>query len=176
MTAVTYHSSERLQLTLDENVLIIALNRPEAMNAFDDELHAEFPALMQRIESDGDLRAVVLTGNGKAFSAGGSIDEFEVFRVDFAARRRAMRQARRLVDEMLNLHVRRPGCRADGPGLGLRQAARGDAATSGSGEQSRAQPDLTSQRRRRARLRPRRREPVARHPRIRSRPRIIQEP
>jgi enoyl-CoA hydratase len=100
-----YESTQRLQVEVDGGVLIIRLNRPEAMNAFDDELHRDFPRLLMEIEADTELRVVVLTGNGSAFSAGGSIDEFETFRVDQGARRKAMRQARRLVDEMLNLHV-----------------------------------------------------------------------
>jgi len=115
---VVYDSSDRLQVELDDSVLIVRLNRPDAMNSFDDDLHHEFPALLQRIEADGDLRAVVLTGNGKAFSAGGNIDEFELFRTNFAARRKSMRQARRLVDEMLNVHV--PIVAAvNGPAVGL---------------------------------------------------------
>ena len=115
---ISYESSERLDVELDDNVLIVRLNRPDAMNGFDDALHAEFPALIRRIESDRDLRTVVLTGNGKAFSAGGNIDEFETHRIDFAARRRSMRQARWLVDEMLNVHV--PVIAAvNGPAVGL---------------------------------------------------------
>jgi enoyl-CoA hydratase len=116
--AVTYESTERLIVESHDDVLLVRLNRPDAMNAFDDELHAEFPQLLQRIEADGDIRAVVLTGNGRAFSAGGSFDEFERFRLDFAARRKAMRQARRLVDEMVALHV--PVIAAvNGPAVGL---------------------------------------------------------
>jgi enoyl-CoA hydratase/carnithine racemase len=118
MDAVTYESSERLIVESHDDVLLVRLNRPDAMNAFDDELHAEFPRLLQRIEADGHIRAVVLTGNGRAFSAGGSFDEFERFRLDFAARRKAMRQARRLVDEMVALHV--PVIAAvNGPAVGL---------------------------------------------------------
>jgi enoyl-CoA hydratase/carnithine racemase len=105
VSGVVYESTERLQVELDGQVLVMRLNRPEALNAFDDELHMEFAQLLVRLEGDVDLRAVLLTGNGKAFSAGGSIDEFDHFRVNFGDRRKAMRQARRLVDEMINLHV-----------------------------------------------------------------------
>lgn len=118
MDPVTYESSDRLLAEQHDDVLVVRLNRPEALNAFDDELHAEFPRLLQRIESDGHVRAIVLTGNGRAFSAGGSFDEFERFRNDFDARRRSMRQARRLVDEMVALHV--PIVAAvNGPAVGL---------------------------------------------------------
>ena len=115
---MTYRSSEVLELELDGDVLIVKLDRPDNLNAFDTQLHHDFGALWLQVEEDADVRAVVLTGNGRAFSAGGSIDDFEMFRTDFAARRRTMRQARRLVDEMLNVHV--PVVAAvNGPAVGL---------------------------------------------------------
>ena len=61
-----YESTQRLQVEVDGGVLIIRLNRPEAMNAFDDELHRDFPRLLMEIEADTELRVVVLTGNGSA--------------------------------------------------------------------------------------------------------------
>lgn len=113
-----YQSTGVVELELDDNILLVRLNRPEALNAFDTQLHHDFPAIWHQVETDADLRAVVLTGNGEAFSAGGSIDDFELFRTDFAARRQTMRKARRLVDEMLNVHV--PVVAAvNGPAVGL---------------------------------------------------------
>ena len=107
-----------LEIEDDGPVRIIRLNRPQQLNAFDDELHLQFGQLWQSVEQDGDVRAVVLTGNGRAFSAGGNLDDFELHHRDFAVRRRILRSARRLVDEMLNVHV--PVVAAvNGPAVGL---------------------------------------------------------
>jgi len=102
----------------DGPVRIVRLNRPDALNAFDGELHHQMGAFWSQIEQDNDVRAVVITGNGRAFSAGGNLDDFELFKVNFGERRKAMRMARRLVDEMLNVHV--PVVAAvNGPAVGL---------------------------------------------------------
>ena len=89
----------------DGPVAILTLNRPRQLNAFDEQLHHAFSRFWVDLDHDLDVRAVVLTGAGKAFSAGGSIDDFEVFRTDLDARAKIMRSARRLVDEMLNVRV-----------------------------------------------------------------------
>src|SRR4051812_24171628 len=102
----------------DGPVRIIRLNRPDQLNAFDDSLHVEFARLWHTIEQDSDVRAAVLTGNGRAFCAGGNLDDFELHHRDFAVRRRILRSARRLVDEMLNVHI--PVVAAvNGPAVGL---------------------------------------------------------
>lgn len=107
-----------LLVEMDGPVCVVRLNRPDALNSFDIELHHRFGRFCADLEGDEEVRAVVLTGNGRAFSAGGNLDDFELFRVDFDKRRATMRMARRLVDEMLNVHV--PVVAAvNGPAVGL---------------------------------------------------------
>jgi enoyl-CoA hydratase len=62
-----------LALRRDGRVLHVAFNRPEALNAFDASLHDEFERLLHELPYDDASHVVVLTGNGKAFSAGGDI-------------------------------------------------------------------------------------------------------
>ena len=115
---MVYELTDVLKVEVDGAVRVVTLNRPEQLNAFSDELHDQFNRLWAFVEADRDVRAVVLTGAGRAFCAGGDLDEFEHYRVDFAARRRTMRNARRVVEEMLNVHV--PVVAAvNGPAVGL---------------------------------------------------------
>jgi enoyl-CoA hydratase len=70
-------------LTLDcaEGVATITLNRPAKLNALTDELMAELTATLDRCAQDDDVQVVVLTGAGRAFSAGFDISTREVPRV-----------------------------------------------------------------------------------------------
>ncbi len=61
----------------DGATLTITLDRPEAYNAFTRELHAELHAVLTGEAAQPDVRAVVITGAGKAFCAGQDIREFE---------------------------------------------------------------------------------------------------
>lgn len=62
-----------VELTVEDKVAIVTLNRPEVCNAINDALRAELVALLERVAADEGVRAVVLTGKGKAFCAGGDI-------------------------------------------------------------------------------------------------------
>jgi len=67
-------SSEELILeSRDEGVAVITLNRPHARNAVDNALRAALFDRLDELGSDASVRAIVLTGAGKAFSAGGDI-------------------------------------------------------------------------------------------------------
>jgi enoyl-CoA hydratase len=115
---MTDPSSDVLLVKRDGAVITLTLNRPDHLNAFDDALHYAFSHFWLDLEHDTDVRAVVLTGAGRAFSAGGNIDEFDELRVDTAKRAVLMRGARRIVDEMINTHV--PVIAAvNGPAVGL---------------------------------------------------------
>jgi enoyl-CoA hydratase len=96
---------EVLKVERDDAVIVLTLNRPDDLNSFDEALHYAFARFWLELESDPGVRSVVITGAGRAFCAGGSIDDFDLFRTDMAARSKIMRSARRLVDEMLNVKV-----------------------------------------------------------------------
>jgi enoyl-CoA hydratase/carnithine racemase len=60
-------------LAIDDGIAILLLNRPAVRNAIDDAMRAELVDALDRITRDEDIRAVVLTGAGKAFCAGGDV-------------------------------------------------------------------------------------------------------
>ena len=54
----------------DDRIARITLNRPEVMNAINDELPAALSAAVQRADADPDVHVMILSGNGPAFCAG----------------------------------------------------------------------------------------------------------
>ena len=54
-------------------VAIVTINRPDSMNAFTTELSAELLAKMERVHHDDSVRAIILTGEGRCFSAGADL-------------------------------------------------------------------------------------------------------
>ncbi|HKS62100.1 MAG TPA: enoyl-CoA hydratase-related protein [Xanthobacteraceae bacterium] len=73
-----------------EGVATITLARPERLNAFTSAMHAELRAALDAAESDAAVRCVVLTGEGRAFSAGQDLTEDRLpgpdGKTDFGAR------------------------------------------------------------------------------------------
>jgi enoyl-CoA hydratase len=57
-----------------DGVLQVVLDRPEQLNATDETMHAELSRVWRDVAEDEQSRAVVLTGRGRAFSAGGDLD------------------------------------------------------------------------------------------------------
>jgi enoyl-CoA hydratase len=107
-----------IEVRADGAVRVLTLNQPDSLNAFTEDLHEQFVDVWADVEADEDCRAVVLTGAGRTFSAGGSFEDFEGRRVDQARRRRSLRLARRLADEMIEVAV--PVVAAvNGPAVGL---------------------------------------------------------
>ncbi|MFB7025799.1 MULTISPECIES: enoyl-CoA hydratase/isomerase family protein [unclassified Streptomyces] len=68
-----YSDYEYLAFRRDGHVLTVELNRPDDYNAIHIPLHSELARVFAEIRTDDDVRAVVLTGRGKAFSAGGNV-------------------------------------------------------------------------------------------------------
>ena len=72
---------ETISLERDGHVLIATIDHPDsAMNAVDGRLHHDFGELFRLLKQEGEARAVVLTGSGRAFSAGGDMEWFPTLR------------------------------------------------------------------------------------------------
>jgi enoyl-CoA hydratase/carnithine racemase len=58
-------------------VLILTLNRPERLNAWNDALEARYFALLEEADADPEVRAIVVTGAGRGFCAGADMDDLQ---------------------------------------------------------------------------------------------------
>ena len=63
-------SYETLLLDHDRGVTVVTLNRPDQMNAFNATMTAELSSAITALDSDDEVRVIVVTGAGRAFSAG----------------------------------------------------------------------------------------------------------
>ncbi|MBV2142011.1 enoyl-CoA hydratase/isomerase family protein [Falsochrobactrum sp. TDYN1] len=65
--------SGRIEIVVENHIAVMTIRRPEKLNAFDIEMLHELSAACDRVEADQSVRVAILTGEGKAFSAGGDI-------------------------------------------------------------------------------------------------------
>jgi len=82
-------------------VAVLTLNRPDKANAVDDVMHSELSTLFAAAQDDGRVRAVVLTGAGRTFSAGGDESSDRGYRT--ATGRTPIEEARHIVDDIIAL-------------------------------------------------------------------------
>jgi enoyl-CoA hydratase len=66
---------ETLIVEIEEHVGLIRLNRPDAMNALNNQMLTELGVALKSMEANEKVRAIVLTGSDKAFAAGADIKE-----------------------------------------------------------------------------------------------------
>ena len=64
-----------VEVTKKNNIAVITMNRPEALNALNKAVFAEFEAALDDMEKDNDVYVVIITGAGRAFIAGADIGE-----------------------------------------------------------------------------------------------------
>lgn len=67
--------NQSIQLHVANKVAVITLNRPEVFNSFNREMALSLQSILDACEANDDVRAIVLTGNGKAFCAGQDLKE-----------------------------------------------------------------------------------------------------
>ncbi|MCW5668783.1 MAG: enoyl-CoA hydratase/isomerase family protein [Hydrogenophaga sp.] len=66
-----------IDLQVDTGIATLTLNRPEKRNAMSDAMRAEFIHALEQVAADKAIRALVLTGAGKGFCAGGDVAGME---------------------------------------------------------------------------------------------------
>lgn len=67
---------KKIELIKDHHVAVIRMNSPESMNALESTMFEELCAATSDVERDESVRAVILTGTGRAFCAGGDLKRF----------------------------------------------------------------------------------------------------
>ena len=81
------------------------MNRPDQLNATNHELHQGLAELFPQIDADDEARSVVLTGNGRAFSAGGDFTYLDEFSRDAGRRKDTLAHGRQIVTAMVGCRV-----------------------------------------------------------------------
>ena len=107
-----------IRVETDGPVRIVRLARPGQLNAVNDELHLGLTRLFPQLSADRDARVAVITGEGRAFSAGGDFDLLDRMASDRVLRRDVIAEGRELVLNMIRCRV--PVVAAvNGPAVGL---------------------------------------------------------
>lgn len=85
-----------------ERILRITFNRPETYNSVDGETHTQLTHIWRDIDADPDVNVVIVTGAGKAFSAGGDFNMIKTIIDDPVTRMATWKEAKDLVYNVVN--------------------------------------------------------------------------
>src|ERR1700735_3008921 len=118
-----YDMPTEIDVQADGPLRIITLNRPESLNSVNDALHHGLAKLWQRMSDDQSARAAVITGAGRAFSAGGDFVYLNELAGDAALRAKTIADGREIVLGMARCRISVGGA-GHGPGgrVGVRAA------------------------------------------------------
>jgi enoyl-CoA hydratase len=107
-----------VEVERDGPILRVWFNRPDQLNAINRDVHAELETLFFDIDRDDQTRVAVISGRGRAFSAGGDLDWLLELNADPAASARAIRADRIIQTALLSLETPLIA-KVNGPAVGL---------------------------------------------------------
>lgn len=113
-----YPVGDEISVESDGPVRIVRLNRPWALNATDQGLHRALAGIWPVLSADQAARAVVLTGEGRGFCAGGDMSVLKDVQDDLDLRRRMIDEARRIMTSMVEFPLPMVAA-VNGPAVGL---------------------------------------------------------
>lgn len=115
---MNYDLPSELRVEADGAVRTVVMNRPDELNAVNRPLHWALANVWRQLSADRDAKVVVVTGAGRAFSAGGDLDWIGSFAEDPAAGYESLREGAQIIEEMLRFPL--PVIAAvNGPAVGL---------------------------------------------------------
>lgn len=98
-------SKSAITYEIRDEIGILTLNRPEARNALNTDIRLGIQNVMLEIREEMNIKALVVTGSGGNFCAGGDIKSFQEMAPEPAARRERVRRSHIWLDEFVNLEV-----------------------------------------------------------------------
>jgi len=90
-----------VKLCIDAGIATVTLDRPEKMNALSEEMYADMTRIFADLQSDDSVRAVILTGAGKAFCSGSDVGGMA--NVDIISNRARMKGRYRMITNLVNI-------------------------------------------------------------------------
>lgn len=120
---MTAPSFETLQYAVKDGVATVTLNRPDKLNAFNNKMGDDLIAAFDLTDSDDDVRAVIVTGAGRAFCAGADLaagaDSFDFGPLDESTKDRVERDRGGLVTLRIFDSLKPVIAAVNGPAVGV---------------------------------------------------------
>lgn len=92
---------ENIDVTIENGICTVKLNRPEVRNALVLEMRQELKDVFTSVKQNDEVKVVVLTGEGKAFSAGGDLSALK--EVDAVSGRKRLQAGHEMIHSIVNL-------------------------------------------------------------------------
>jgi len=113
-----YELPGELTVSAEGAVRVVTINRPGELNAVNQSLHWALANVWRQLAADLAAKVVIVTGAGRAFSAGGDLDWITSFLDDPVARDESLREGAQIIEELLRFPL--PVIAAvNGPAVGL---------------------------------------------------------
>jgi len=117
-----YTKYQCIKVEKDTGVAVVTLNRPQELNSIDVRMHFELSTIFEDLNRDSEVKAVIITGAGRAFCAGANIGWLKEMASNAAtsvdSTKTLLREGRRIVDSIIDLEI--PLIAAvNGPAVGL---------------------------------------------------------
>jgi len=93
--------TSQVEVRQDGNVAIVTLNRPDKLNAMTDEMYARMTELFTGFQTDGSVRAVIISGAGRAFCSGSDVTS--MVNTNLVAGRARMQTRHAMINAIANL-------------------------------------------------------------------------
>lgn len=98
-----YESYQTMSVAVTDRVATVTFQRPAKLNAVDALMHTELSTIFAALQVDAGVDTVVLTGSGKAFSAGGDIEWMQSAIDNPASFEQTVREAKQIIFTLLDL-------------------------------------------------------------------------